>query len=103
MSTFINWSLDLVFAQHAPIASAKVGFKFFYFFFVFVLVAVAYCILLYPETRGKILEQMDRLFGDQVLPHALQDPAAAEEVMQDKYRVGNVVSHTEVAHMDHKV
>ena len=32
----------------------------------------------YPETKGKTLEQMDELFGDQLVPHALSDPLAAE-------------------------
>ncbi|KAK4635823.1 hypothetical protein CLAFUW4_00918 [Fulvia fulva] len=31
----------------------------------------------YPETKGKTLEQMGILFGDQLVPHALEDPEAA--------------------------
>jgi len=27
--------------------------------------------------KGRTLEQMDELFGDQLVPHALQDPEAA--------------------------
>lgn len=39
-------------------------------------------ILFFPETKGKTLEQMDELFGDQVVPHALQDPEAAAAAME---------------------
>lgn len=98
LSTFTNWSLNLVFAQCAPIALAQMGFKFFYFFFAFNLVAVACYIFVYPETRGKTLEQMDQLFGDQLVPHALQDSRAAEEAMQEKFRMASVVSHEETTH-----
>jgi hypothetical protein len=97
ISTFTNWSLNLVFAQCAPIALAKLGFKFFYFFFAFNLVAVACYVLVYPETKGKTLEQMDQLFGDQVVPHALQDPEGADKMMQKTFRLGSTVSTVENA------
>lgn len=86
LSVFTNWSLNLIFAQCAPIALSRMGFKFFYFFFAFNVVAVACYVFLYPETKGRTLEQMDQLFGDQLVPHALQDPAAAETVMEEKFR-----------------
>ena len=97
LSTFTNWALNLVFAQTAPIALSSMGFKFFYFFFAFNIVAVICYIFFYPETKGKTLEQMDQLFGDQVVPHALQDPAGAEAVMGEKFRVDSISSHVEEA------
>jgi hypothetical protein len=33
------------------------------------------------RTKGKTLEQMDEIFGDQIVPHALQDPAGADAAM----------------------
>lgn len=69
LSTFTNWSLNLV--------------------------AVVCYIFLYPETKGRTLEQMDQLFGDQVVPHALQDAGAAEIAMKEKFKVSSVVSHVE--------
>jgi hypothetical protein len=38
------------------------------------------------RTKGKTLEQMDTLFGDQLVPHALQDPngAAAAKAKRDE-------------------
>jgi hypothetical protein len=84
LSTLTNWSLNLLLAQTSPIALANIGFKFFYFFFVFNLIACACYVFLYPETKGRTLEQMDQLFGDQLVPHALQDPEAANAVMGEK-------------------
>jgi hypothetical protein len=77
ISTFTNWSLNLLFAQIAPICLTKIGFKFFYPFFVFNCVAAVCYIFFYPETKGRTLEQLDELFGDQLVPHALKDPQAA--------------------------
>ncbi|KAF2195132.1 general substrate transporter [Zopfia rhizophila CBS 207.26] len=74
LSTFTNWSLNLLFAQISPICFADIGFKYFYVFFVCNVVAAVCYIFFYPETKGRTLEQLDELFGDQLVPHALKDP-----------------------------
>ena len=84
-STLTNWCLNLLFAQTAPIALEKMGFKFFYFFFAFNIIATVCYALFYPETKGKTLEQMDELFGDQLVPHALVDPVGADAAMEEKF------------------
>ncbi|KAK2785085.1 hypothetical protein FQN53_007978 [Emmonsiellopsis sp. PD_33] len=66
ISTFSNWSLNLVFAQCAPIALENVGFPIFYFFFACNLIAALCYVLFYPETKSKTLEEMNELFGDQI-------------------------------------
>ncbi|KAF7548052.1 hypothetical protein G7Z17_g7308 [Cylindrodendrum hubeiense] len=86
IATFINWSLNLVFAQASPIAFTDIGFRYFFVFFVFNIIAAICYWFLYPETSGRTLEQMDEIFGDQIVPHALKEPkmiaisTAAEEV-----------------------
>ena len=99
LSTLTNWCLGLVIGQISPLALNAVGFRYFYAFFVFNLVAAICYIFFFPEyvsfrhslgkvadifrnrTKGKTLEQMDILFGDQLVPHALQDPVGAAAVM----------------------
>ena len=44
------------------------------------------------ETKGKTLEQMDELFGDQLVPHALEDPKGAAIAMEKN----NIAMHEEV-------
>ncbi|ATZ56818.1 hypothetical protein BCIN_14g00500 [Botrytis cinerea B05.10] len=78
ISTLTNWCLGLLLGQTGPLALANIGFKFFYVFFVFNILAAACYWIFYPETKGKTLEQMDELFGDQLVPHALVDPTGAE-------------------------
>ena len=85
LSTLTNWCLNLLFAQCAPIALKNMGFKFFYFFFAFNIVACACYFFFFPETNGKTLEQMDELFGDQLVPHALEDPEGAGAAIGEKF------------------
>ena len=92
ISTLTNWCLNLLFAQTAPIALEKMGFKFFYFFFAFNIMATVCYALFYPETKGRTLEQMDELFGDQLVPHALKDSSGAEAAMDEKYPAEHVSS-----------
>jgi hypothetical protein len=94
ISTLTNWCLNLLFAQTAPIALAQIGFKFFYFFFAFNVVAALCYIFFFPETKGRTLEQMDELFGDQLVPHALEDPVKAAAVMGEMFpNVAHVERH----------
>ncbi|PQE19200.1 hexose carrier protein [Rutstroemia sp. NJR-2017a BBW] len=78
ISTLMNWCIGLLIGQTAPLALDKIGFKFFYLFVVLNFLAAASYWIFFPETKGKTLEQMDELFGDQLVPHALEDPAGAE-------------------------
>jgi MFS family permease len=80
ITTFTNWTVNLVFAQFSPQALTAIGFRYFYVFFVFNLIAAVTYFFFFPETKGRTLEQMDELFGDQVVPHALKDPEAAERI-----------------------
>ncbi|KAF2014250.1 general substrate transporter [Aaosphaeria arxii CBS 175.79] len=72
ITTFTNWTLNLVFAQFSPLALNDVGFRYFYAFFAFNLVAAACYVFLYPETKQKTLEQMDELFGDGIYKSTTQ-------------------------------
>jgi hypothetical protein len=65
---------------------SNIGFKFCYFFFAFNIVAAACYFFLFPETKGKTLEQIDELFGDQLVPHALEDPEGAAAAMGEKFQ-----------------
>ncbi|KAF2448763.1 general substrate transporter [Karstenula rhodostoma CBS 690.94] len=82
ITTFTNWTVNLIFAQFSPQALTSLEFKYFYVFFCFNVIAFLCYWFFYPETKGKTLEQMDELFGDQYVPHAMQDPAAAEEAIE---------------------
>ncbi|KAG7291177.1 hypothetical protein NEMBOFW57_001189 [Staphylotrichum longicolle] len=82
ITTFTNWAVNLIFAQFSPNALSAIEFKYFYVFFVFNILAMVSYIFFFPETKGRTLEQMDELFGDQLVPHALKDPAGAKAAME---------------------
>ncbi len=105
ISTLTNWCLKLLFAQISPIALGAVGFRFFYAFFVFNICAALCYIFLYPETKGKTLEQMDELFGDQIIPHALKDSKGAERAMSVISAVGveRAISTSEKGGVENRV
>ncbi|KAL4862994.1 hypothetical protein BDV12DRAFT_206854 [Aspergillus spectabilis] len=87
LTTFTNWTVNLVFAQFTPNALDTVGFKYFYLFFALNLIAATCYYFFYPETKGRTLEQIDELFGDQLVPHALEDPDAANAAMEKERAV----------------
>ncbi|OBR11192.1 Hexose transporter [Colletotrichum higginsianum IMI 349063] len=66
LTTFTNWSINLLLVSFSPQALTAIGFRFFYVFFVFNVIAALCYYLFYPETSGRTLEQMDELFGDVV-------------------------------------
>ncbi|CAI6317412.1 unnamed protein product [Periconia digitata] len=94
ITTFTNWAVNLIFAQFSPQALTSIEFKYFYVFFCFNIIAFLCYWFFFPETKGRTLEQMDELFGDQLVPHAMQDPAAAAAAMEK-----NEVLHAEVTSM----
>src|SRR5204863_2663569 len=62
VSTFVNWSLNLVFARCAPIGLSRMGYRFFYCFTAFNWVGAGLIWLAYPETVGRSLEEVERVF-----------------------------------------
>ncbi|KAI9488488.1 general substrate transporter [Zychaea mexicana] len=67
LATVTNWIFNLIFAQISPIALEAVGYRYFYAFMAFNIVTGTCFWIFYPETRGKTLEQMGELFGDEVI------------------------------------
>lgn len=90
ITTFTNWTVNLVFAQFTPSALTAIEFGYFYVFFALNIVACTCYTLFYPETKGKTLEQMDELFGDQLVPHAMQDSVGAAAAMAEKEAVNEL-------------
>jgi hypothetical protein len=80
ISSVVNYSTMVLFSQVSPIGLANIGWKYYIFFVCSNLVSAALVFFCYPETKGKSLEQMDELFGDAVIPHALDSPLGADKM-----------------------
>ncbi|KAL5357663.1 putative high-affinity hexose transporter [Aspergillus floccosus] len=91
LATATNWSLNLVFAQCSPIAGSNIGFKYFYCFFAFNWVAAILVWLFYPETAGKSLEEVERVFAtEHEIPSALEETKNAVSNTEDGSSLGGV-------------
>ncbi|KAK1985303.1 general substrate transporter [Colletotrichum cereale] len=66
LTTFTNWTINLILVSFSPQALTAIGFRFFYVFVFFNVTAALCYYFFYPETSGRTLEQMDELFGDYV-------------------------------------
>ncbi|KXH55436.1 hypothetical protein CSAL01_05073 [Colletotrichum salicis] len=93
ITTFTNWTVNLIFAQISPEALTNIGFRYFYVFFVFNLIAMMCYIFFFPETKGRTLEQMDELFGDQLVPHAMQDSVGAAAAIAKDEKLVEQLDH----------
>ncbi|CUA71938.1 High-affinity glucose transporter [Kluyveromyces lactis NRRL Y-1140] [Rhizoctonia solani] len=76
VATMSNWAVNAMISQVSPIGLHRLGWKFY---LVFICTNIAngkyygfIVIFFFPETKGKSLEEMDAVFGDQVIEHALQ-------------------------------
>jgi hypothetical protein len=70
-------------AQIWPVGIHRIGSKIYFFFMAVNLVCVPIIWLLYPETKGRPLEDMDVLFGGSpvVSMDNLLDPESAEHFL----------------------
>ncbi|KAF7510624.1 hypothetical protein GJ744_006236 [Endocarpon pusillum] len=86
LSTVTNWSLNLLFAQCSPLALSRLGYRYFYIFAALNWASGISIYLFYPETLGRTLEQLDELFGDQRVAHALKDTTSTTgEASNDEF------------------
>ncbi|CAE6424644.1 unnamed protein product [Rhizoctonia solani] len=76
VATMSNWAVNVMISQVSPIGLNRLGWKFY---LVFICTNIVngkshglIVIFFFPETKGKTLEEMDAVFGDQVIEHALE-------------------------------
>jgi len=70
--TCANWACNVLISQVSPLGMSRLQYRFY---ILFVCTNIANALIVYfffPETKGKSLEEMDAVFGDQVIPHALE-------------------------------
>ncbi|KAF8680993.1 General substrate transporter [Rhizoctonia solani] len=76
IATMSNWAVNVMISQVSPIGLSRIGWKFY---LVFICTNIVngkshglIVIFFFPETKGKTLEEMDAVFGDQAIGHALE-------------------------------
>jgi len=66
VATASNWAFNVMISEVSPIALENVGWKFYILFIVLNAVDLVIITLFFPETKGKILEEMAVIFGDDI-------------------------------------
>ncbi|KAJ7472655.1 general substrate transporter [Mycena latifolia] len=70
--TCANWACNVLISQVSPLGLSRLTWRFYILFVVMNIVNGIVVFFFFPETKGKSLEEMDAVFGDQVIPHALE-------------------------------
>lgn len=65
-ATCANWAFNVLFSQVSPVAMVRITWKFYVLFICLNAVSFVCILLFFPETKGKSLEEMAEVFGDQV-------------------------------------
>ncbi|KAK0388496.1 hypothetical protein NLU13_4740 [Sarocladium strictum] len=64
LATFCSFAIQVVLAQASPVALNNIGWRY-YFFFIAMNVATGIIVFfMFPETKGKTLEEISEVFGD---------------------------------------
>ncbi|EXJ91169.1 hypothetical protein A1O1_04278 [Capronia coronata CBS 617.96] len=90
VSIICNVLINIVFNQISPIAFSEVGYKYYSLFIATNVTGAIVVFLLFVETKGKSLEEIAAIFGDEVIVPSL---AAAQEKL-------DMMTDEQVHHID---
>jgi len=72
LTTASNWLFNFIIAEIVPILMTQINWGLYLIFAGFGLIMAAWVMLTVPETKGKSLEEVDALFGQQGVSHAAE-------------------------------
>lgn len=87
-----NVLVNIIFNQVSPIAFANVGYKYYSLFICTNAVGAVVVFLMFPETKGKTLEEISAIFGDEVIT---ADLATTQHKIMDNGEEEFVEHHSE--------
>lgn len=86
ISVITNVLINIVFNQVSPIAFREVGWKYYSLFISTNVVGAIVVYFLFVETKGKSLEEIASIFGDEVIvPSLAQAQEKIERNMDDEH------------------
>ncbi|KAJ7787726.1 general substrate transporter [Mycena olivaceomarginata] len=106
--TCANWASNVLISQVSPIGMARLQYRTHAFLLLAavdenirkdstssswsrILLNAFIVLFFFPETKGKTLEEMDAVFGDQVIPHALETKRTNNIGVEDEKSRGSDV------------
>jgi predicted MFS family arabinose efflux permease len=69
LATFTYFTACITFVTPGATAISNIGYKYFVIFACLSVVSIIVIYFMYPETKGKSLEELAELFGDPVVVH----------------------------------
>ncbi|KAK0495018.1 general substrate transporter [Armillaria luteobubalina] len=66
VATCCNWAFNVLFSQVSTLSLEDIGWKYYMVFVCLNLFDFVVILFLFPETKGKTLEEMNEVFGDQI-------------------------------------
>ncbi|KAF7796468.1 hypothetical protein EIP86_007645 [Pleurotus ostreatoroseus] len=88
VATCANWAFNVLFSQVSNTAITNIGWKYYLVFICLNFVDFIIITLFFPETKGKSLEQMSEIFGDDTDLNAVCDD---EKIDHEKQEVATTV------------
>ncbi|KAL1608548.1 hypothetical protein SLS60_003490 [Paraconiothyrium brasiliense] len=81
ISVMSNVLINIVFNQVSPIAFSEVGYKYYSLFICTNLIGAITVFFVFPETKGRTLEEIAHIFGDEVI---VADLATVKEKLPEE-------------------
>lgn len=66
VATCCNWAFNVLFSQASPKAMDTISWKFYLIFVIINALDFVAILIFFPETKGKTLEEMNEVFGDDI-------------------------------------
>ncbi|RDW63718.1 hypothetical protein BP6252_11263 [Coleophoma cylindrospora] len=86
ISLCCNVLVNILFSQVSPIAFASVGWKYYALFIGTNIVGALVVFLVFPETKGKSLEEIGVIFGDDITPPTSYPDESKTRSYEDQIR-----------------
>ncbi|EPQ52878.1 general substrate transporter [Gloeophyllum trabeum ATCC 11539] len=87
VATCCNWAFNVLFSQVSPIAMKNVGWKFYILFVCLNAFDFLVILFFFPETKGKTLEEMAVVFGDDIDARQVLDEHKFPDEIRDKHEI----------------
>jgi hypothetical protein len=100
VSTASNWLNNVIIAQVTPYGFRKLGYRYFIVYAVTNCSNAIICYFLFPETKGKTLEEIGLLFGD---TNVRTPPRVGDEGMNYEEDTKDAKLHHESEHHELRV
>ena len=92
ISVVSNVLINIVFNQVSPIAFSEVGYKYYSLFICTNLIGAIVVFLIFPETKGKTLEEIAHIFGDEVIVADLETVREKIDKKEDDHETVSVIN-----------